>query len=290
MLIFKLSGVEEVNMKKYIYKIINSVAVVTGLVLAVTLAPSVHAVTISAPLTADAWQSLNSSTPQTDPESPTYGPPPAAHFMDGPMVFGSGEEAALYAGPNMGRANIESILFVFSARPSDLSSLGTVGFTLDVGGTLVSHSFLAADFLSTSTCDLPVSLAGIGDGEVLGIVFPDTYHAAARVWLDLGSVTDAQIGLVTVTTPVDLRVDIFGVGRYEIPEAPSFASANLRKNNLPPPPTDTETSYLYRIANNAANSGAAGFHQVPDGGATALLLGCALVILGVIQRRVHTKT
>jgi len=59
-------------MKTCIYKLINSLAVITGLVLAVTLAPSVHAVTISAPLTVEAWQSLNSSTPQTDPESPTY--------------------------------------------------------------------------------------------------------------------------------------------------------------------------------------------------------------------------
>ncbi|MEI8139870.1 MAG: hypothetical protein WCI03_08385, partial [bacterium] len=215
--------------------------------------------------------------------------PPAAHFLDGPMVYGSGESSALYAGPDMGRANIESILFVFSGRPSDLSSLGEVGFTLNVGGTLVSQSFLTAEFLSTSTCNLPVPVPGVGNGEVLGIIFPDAYHAAARVWLDLGSVTDAQIGSVTITTPIDLRVDIFGIGRYAIPEAPSISYSNLRKRDLPPPPSDTETSYLYRIANNTPNSGAAGFHQVPDGGATALLLGCSLVILGVLQRRIHAK-
>lgn len=249
------------------------------------LAFNSQALTISSPLVTSDWQYLNASTPQTDPSSPTYGPPPAARFYDGPVIYGSGESAALYAGPDAGRMNMESILFVFSARPEDLSSLGSINFTLNVGGTLLSQNFLATDFLSTSSCDLPQALAGIGDGaDVLGIIFPDAYHAAARVWMDLGTVTDAEIGSVTVTTPADLRVDIFGVGKFAIPTAPSLAPNNLTKFGMLPTPPAAETTYLYRIANNTPNSGAAGYYQVPDGGATAFLLGCAMLMLWIMQR------
>jgi len=266
---------------KYMRLTVGAVAI-----MAAVLALNSQALTISSsPLVSSDWQSLTASTPQTDPSSPKYGPPPAARFYDGPMIYGSGENVALYAGPDKGRTDMESILFVFSARQEDLLSLGTINFTLDVGGTLLSQSFLAADFLSTSACYLPQAVPGMGDGAaVLDIIFPDAYHAAARVWMDLGTVTDAQIGTVKVTTTADLRLDIFGVGKFAIPTAPSFSPQNLRKSGLLPAAPSTEPSYLYRIANNTPNSGAAGFHQVPDGGTTAFLLGCAIVMLGITQR------
>lgn len=272
-------------MKKIKYNYINLKVGVVAAILASTLAFNSQALTISSPLVTSDWQSLNDNTPQTDPSSPTYGPPPAARFYDGPVIYGSGESAALYAGPNKGRADMESILFVFSARQEDLASLGTINFTLNAGGTLLSQSFGAGDFLSTSACALPQMVPGIGNGAaVLGIVFPDAYHAAARVWMDLGSVTDAQLGSLTVTTPADLRVDIFGVGRFAIPTAPSLTPQNAKKNGVLPAAPVPEPSYVYRIANNTPNSGSTGFHQVPDGGTTALLLGCAIVMLGIMQR------
>lgn len=236
--------------------------------------------TISWPLGAADLQSLSSSAPP--PAS--YGPPPPVSFYEpGPLTVNSGDSSLLYAGPTPGQRGIESVLFVFS---TDTMPLTDMSFILNVGSQTLSAYFSAGDFLSSADCGFG-KIRGIGNGEVNGIVFPEAYHAAARVWLDLGVLTGTELGSMAVMTPYDLRVDIFGVA--ELPASTLAPTAGLNGKKRSGSPTEPPSATTFRIVNNTPNSGAIGYNginnsRIPDGGVTVLLLGGAIMALGAMKR------
>jgi PEP-CTERM motif len=236
---------------------------------AIGLAASAGAVTISGPLTAAQLSALNGS-------GAAYGPPAPAHFTEpGPITVDSGSPSTLFAGPSahgMGSAAASTALLVLSAAPADVATLGSITLTFDA---LPSVTFSASDFFTTAAAGFPSSIGGIANGAVNGIKFPGSEHAA--VDLDFGAListlfaTDAPIDSVTITTPINLRVDVFG-------------------------------DNLGLIVNNAANSGALGVQCVaggpipctgspvvptPEPNALALV-GGALALFGLLWRRRHS--
>jgi hypothetical protein len=233
-----------------------------------------YGLTISGPLGSSSLQELNSTTPPPA----DYGPPPPASFFEpGPLTTSSGGTSILYAGPKPGQVGVESLLFVLSSSvlPQDM-----VSFVLKVNGVSVMAEFSSSDFFSTVDCGFG-TIEGIANGEVNGIVFPDAYHAAARVWLNLGLDAGTPIGSVEIVTPTDLRVDIFGVGLLPAPTpSPSGAFSNKKRG---PAPVSYPTAYIPRIINNTPNSGAVGY-RVPDGGLTVLLLGGSIMVLGLLRK------
>ena len=50
----------------------------------------------------------------------------------------------------------------------------------------------------------------IANGTVNGIGFPTALHAAADITFSGPLVKNADLGTVTITSPINLRVDVFG--------------------------------------------------------------------------------
>jgi hypothetical protein len=144
----------------------------------------------------------------------TYGPPNGANYTDGPITVNSGDPTDLFAGNNPGRDDVEQLLFTVAIDPADLAALGTVDF--EIGGVGMV-SFAAADFFDPATAGFPANINGIGNGEVNGIKFPDAVVAGVLFDVDFtGAVTDGDIGDVEITSPVNARGDIFGIGLVEV--------------------------------------------------------------------------
>jgi hypothetical protein len=198
---------------------------------------------ISGPLTAGQFDALNGS-------GANYGTPSNATFPDGPFTVGSGTGTELTGGP--AASNATSILLVLSATDPSALGAGTVDLTF---GSLKTVDFSSSDFYSTSATDFPTTIKSIANGAVNGIKFPNSDHAGALI--DLGSllVKDADLGLVTITSSINLRVDVFGVNKG-------------------------------LIVGNAANSGAEGVSpglaSTPEP-STALLFGTGLLALFFIR-------
>ena len=172
------------------------------ILIGLTCAPAA-ASSISGPLSQATIQGFNTGA--------SYGPPPPVHFFEpGPITVISGTTTDLFAGNRPGQTDVESVLFVISIDPADVGALGTITFNIAGIGSI---DFGASDFFSTGDLGFPTPISGIANGEVNGIKFPDALHAAAEAVIDgLGSfAADADINDVTVTSPVDLRVDIFGI-------------------------------------------------------------------------------
>jgi hypothetical protein len=185
-----------------------------------------------------------------------YGPPSNATFPDGPFTVGSGTSATLSAGPAGG--NADTLLLVLSATSTDVASLGTI--TLKFDG-LTPVSFSSADFFTSAQGGFPTTnIPGIANGAVNGIKFPTAEHAAADITFS-GPLTptDAVLGDVTITSSINLRVDVFG---------------------------DNSSTGL--IVGNAANSGAEGITgipvPIPEPTPTALFVG-AIALIGVMVVR-----
>ena len=192
-------------------------------VLVATIFPSIAQATISisGPLTVAQFDALNGS-------GATYGPPSNATFPDGPFTVGSGTASPLTGGPNAAKA--DTILLVLSTP--DPLALGSKTIDLTFG-SLHTVDFSASDFYSTSATGFPTSIHGIANGAVNGIKFPTSDHAGVDI--NFGSILtkNAFLGNVTITSPVNLRVDIFG-------------------------------DYNGLIVGNAANSGAEGIAATPE--------------------------
>lgn len=229
-------------------------------VLILAAAPAARASSVSMALTDDELRAFNSGA--------SYGPQTAirlhSNSVSGPLVFGTGDSIEVFGAP--GTANVASLLFVFTFDPA-VSSLGGDSITVDFSSPdLPARSLVAADFFPGGNSDgqsgFPLTppggsgIDGIGDGEVNGIKFPSGLHAGLEVVLGgIGSFTDGvSVGAFTVSSPVDLRIDIFGV------------DANGR------------------IINNTPNSGAAGVTTHMPAPA-ALPAGLALLGLLVMRRR-----
>jgi len=180
-----------------------------------------------------------------------YGPPSNATFPDGPFTVASGTSATLSAGPAGGDA--DTILLVLSGSKASLGA-GTIGLTFD---GLTPVSFTASNFFSTAAGGFPASIMGIANGAVNGISFPGADHAAADITFN-GPLTPTGVALgdVTITSPIPLRVDVFG-----------------------------DNSSTGRIVGNAANSGAEGVAPIPEPSPMALFGVGAIGLMGVMVMR-----
>lgn len=184
----------------------SGLALAAALLLAATPASAVS-LSLVGKLTLAEFQALNGA-------GAAYGPPNGANYTDGPITVNSGDSTDLFAGNNPGRTDVEQLLFTVAIDPSDLAVLGTVEFEI-VGVGMVS--FAAADFFAPAAAGFPALIDGIGNGEVNGIKFPDAVVAGVVFDVDFtGAVTDGDIGDVKITSPVNARGDVFGIGQVEI--------------------------------------------------------------------------
>lgn len=220
-----------------------------------------NTITVTGPVTASQMTSLNNGA--------SYGMPSAAVFTDGPLTVNSGTSTPLLAGPTPGQSDVDYLLFVVSGSAANVATLGSV--TITINGQLPTYSgggsvtFHASDFFTTTAAGFPGNITSIANGTVNGISFPNSVHAGAEATgFDFGSISSGTIlANVSVSSPIDLRVDIFGVDA-----AGAIA-------------WDT-------IANNAANSGALGVSggsSVPDGASTLALLGFSVVGIDFLRRK-----
>lgn len=170
-------------------------------VLIASVFPSVaHAtISISGPLTVSQFDALNGAGAK-------YGAPSNATFTEpGPIIVGSGTPSPLTGGPDA--SNADTILLVLSTP--DPSALGskTIGLTF---GRLPTIDFSASDFYSTHATDFPSSIRSITNGAVNGIKFPTSDHAGADINFGGLLTKNVFLGNVTITSPISLRVDVFG--------------------------------------------------------------------------------
>jgi hypothetical protein len=157
----------------------------------------------------------------------SYGPPSIATFPDGPFTVSSGTGVDLFGGP--AAADATDVLVVLSTDA--LSAIGTNKIDLSFGSLSVELS--KSDFFTTAAGGFPFS-----SGE----------HAAINIDFGAPLTKNANLGTLAITSPINLRVDFFGVN-----------------NGL--------------IVGNAANSGAEGVAPVPEPVPTVLLmLGMTAVV------------
>jgi hypothetical protein len=197
-----------------VFALARSVAAALALAALLALArplPVAAANALTGPLSAAKFQAL------TGAGASYLGDWPLA-FEEGPLVVDSGDHAILYAAD--GVANIDAFVITLSIRASDVAFAGSIQLSVETtGGAAVgSVPFSAADFLRLENTGLPVTLPGIGNAVVNGISFPNRYARDNRVagaFAELDALSGAQPGAalarITVTTPVDLRVDLLGL-------------------------------------------------------------------------------
>ena len=154
---------------------------------------------------------LSSSEMQALTTGGTYGPPAPATFPDGPYTVASGATSELTTGP--AASNADSVLLVVSATASQVAALGSQTVTLDYGGETVTFS--ASDFATSAADGFPSKIGGIANGQVNGISFPTAEHAAVDIVYNkslssLFGPTGSNIAPVTIDSPINLRVDVFG--------------------------------------------------------------------------------
>lgn len=206
---------------------------------------------LTAPLTQAQFQALNGTGAE-------YGPPSNATFPDGPFTVASGTSVNLTGGPAAESAT--TVLLVLSADDVMELGAGTIGLQFtDTANNVFNATFDASDFFTTSEAGFPDNINGIANGAVNGIKFPDAVHAGADLTFNSVLEKDAVLGSVAITSPIDLRVDVFGDA-----------------NGL--------------IVGNAANSGAegitGGMTPVPEPGEAGLfLLGLAGAFFGYRRLR-----
>jgi len=221
---------------------------------AIAIATPAFAASISGPLSAADIRAMNA----------IYGPQTAVRAHDnsvgGPLTFASAATVDLYGAS--GTADVASLLFLISMAPT--SSLGVNMVTIDfISPDFTVVSLGALDFFAGGPdpgSGFPLTppggpgVEGEGNGEVNGISFPEALHGGVEVVLDdISTFTDGVwVAGLAVSTPVNLRIDIFGLNSDGV------------------------------IINNTPNSGAFGVIPEP---ATVTLLGMG--IAGLAYRRIR---
>ena len=221
----------------------------TGLILEISTGFAASSPVGIAVETAEQVSALNGS-------GATYGPPSNATFQGGPVSVASGASSNLTGGPKA--SNADTILLVLSTNSLVSLGPGAIGLTFE---GLSPVSFTPSDFFSTTIGGFPSNIPGIGNGQVNGISFPSADHAAADIIFSESLTKDATLGAVTITSPINLRVDVFGDA-----------------NGL--------------IVGNAADGGAEGITPVPEPNPTALLGVAAIGLMSVmvLRHRRHHRT
>jgi len=228
-----------------------------GLILGTSPGFAATATSLNGPLTQGQLQALNGP-------GATYGTPSNATFPDGPITVNSGTGATLSGGPDASSAN--SVLLVLSATDASVMTLGgqTIGLTFSGSGLTASVTFGEGDFISQANSGFPSNTQSIANGVVNGVQFSTADHAAADILFSSPLVKGETLGTVSITSPINLRVDVFG---------------------------DSGTSGTDLIVvGNAANSGAEGVSPIPEPSPMALFGVAAIGLMGVMvvrHRRHH---
>jgi hypothetical protein len=206
-------------------------------------------------------QSLSQIQTLTASPPANYGTPDPATFADKPFTVKSGTGAELFGGTPSAPA-ADTVLLVLSATSAGVASLGIIGLKFD---GLPAVSFAASDFFTTAQTGFPTKVMSIANGTVNGIGFPDALHAAADITFSGPVVAGADLGTVTITSPINLRVDVFG-------------------------DIFNTTAGHDTIVGNAANSGAEGVTPAPEPSPMALFGVATVGLVGVMlvrHRRHH---
>ena len=127
-------------------------------------------------------------------------------------------------------ASSTGVVLVISTN--SVASLGTQYITVSIDG-IGTAKLGSADFMSTAAAGFPDSISGIANGSVNGISFPSAQHAAVLIEFGSALAKDKVLGNVSITSPIDLRVDVFGENGG------------------------------HALLGNAANSGGEGIHGLP---------------------------
>lgn len=179
-------------------------AVATG---ALMLATAAMAGPVATSITVESAASVSGLT-----SAGAFGPPAPAAFPDGPFTVSSGVGVSLTGGPGSPAGTkkhpiaVDSVLLVLSG---DASALGSKSISLTFG-SLAPVELKASDFFTTAAGGFPGSISGIANGAVNGIKFPGSDHAAADILFSSGIANNDVLGDVTIVSPIDLRVDVFG--------------------------------------------------------------------------------
>ena len=199
------------------------------------------AASIDGPLTLSEFQDLT--------DGADYGPPPPIRGHDentaGPLVFNSGDQVTLFGAA--GVEDVASILLVISASNTDVATLGSISIDFSMPDLAVIN-LGSTDFFTTDDLGFPngppgPGVTGLGNGDsVNGIAFPGALHGGVLVELDdLSDVeVDDVVAMLTVTTGINLRVDIFGVDANGVilNNASNSGAFGVRPGDYPPPSND----------------------------------------------------
>lgn len=238
-----------------------------GVVCAMACQASAATISLSSPLTAAGFNSLNTA-PNPNPD---YTPPAPliAHGPNesGPLVFGSGDLVTLYRGPNPALNEVGDPAHILLVVSYVGSLTGNVLIDFETPDNLAALSLGPSDFfLNTGTPPLNFPHNG---GLINGIPFDTAYHGGTILTFDdlKFSTANTAVSTLRVTTPVAVRIDFFGLVALK----------------------DTNGNFVrWDVVNNSSNSmGFAVNPPIPEP-ATLSLLGIGLSALAIARRKTKT--
>jgi hypothetical protein len=133
-----------------------------------------------------------------------------AVFPDGPMTVLSGIAANLTTTSKGGTQ--DSILLVLTAlNPLTGNEAITLTFGDSLpGGTSHSATFRSSDFFTTAQAGFSSSDFNSGTINNIGFFSNDAIHAGVDITYSGALPTSTRVGTVSISSPIDLRVDVFG--------------------------------------------------------------------------------
>ena len=138
-----------------------------------------------------------------------YGHPGVVSFPDGPKTVNSGASADLTTGNKNQVNGQDSILLVLtSLTPLEANQSITLTFDDKLGNADDTVTFKSSDFFTTAQAGFPSS----NNGKINGISFTarNALHAGVDITYSGALPASAVVASVTVSSPIDLRLDVFG--------------------------------------------------------------------------------